>query len=341
LAIYALAIYALAIYASALYHSGLRSEAENRFSHMGSATPSEQQSDHQPAQPLDALDLWDRVIAQTQYALQSGALQSIETGYEWIEQGGINFLVRISTNLIRKAEAKQPIKAQPAGFNPFLPYDPDLLVADLSPTHLCLLNKYNVTDHHLLIVTRVFEPQETLLKLPDFEALWLCIRQVGMRQIETLGFYNSGKQAGASQPHRHLQLVPLPFAPATSLPIQIALDAMGQGDGALRSPLLPFQHAAICLPEMTTAAAAHAAYLLLLSHLGLNHPEPPPYNLLVTSQWMLVVPRRQEQFESIPVNALGFAGSLFVQNLAQLEQLKQLGPLALLSQVAVRDNPLS
>ena len=311
---------------------------------MGSETPPDPLSDPPPDQtdqnPIE-FALWDKVIAQTQYALKSGALQPIDTDYAWIEQGGITFLVRISTSLIRKAEAKRASSAQSAGFNPFLPYDPDLFVANLSQTHLCLLNKYNVTDHHLLIVTRAFEPQETLLELPDFEALWLCMRGLGMHEIESLGFYNSGKQAGASQPHRHLQLVPLPLTPANSLPIQVALDAAIETADLQHSPMLPFRHAAVGLPKTTTADAVHAAYLMLLNHLELNGPEPPPYNLLVTSQWMLLVPRQQEQFESLPVNALGFAGSLFVRNPAQLEQLKQLGPLALLSQVAVQDNSFS
>jgi sulfate adenylyltransferase (ADP) / ATP adenylyltransferase len=287
---------------------------------MGSATPSGNQAEG---------DLWCKVIAQTQYALKTGALQSIETSCEWIAQGGIEFLVRVSSNLERKASSPKP-----AGFNPFLPYDPDLFVADLSPTHLCLLNKYNVAQHHLLIVTRAFEPQETLLTLPDFEALWLCMREIGQHQIASLGFYNSGKQAGASQPHRHFQLVPLPLSSAPSLPIQVALDAMIGTDEVGRSPMLPFRHAVFRLSEATTAPEIHAAYLRLLNHLGLTSPELPAYNLLVTRQWLLLVPRRQEQFESIPVNALGFAGSLFVRNQAQLEQLRQLGPLTLLSQVA-------
>ncbi|NIO40609.1 MAG: phosphorylase, partial [Burkholderiales bacterium] len=38
--------------------------------------------------------------------------------------------------------------------NPFLPYGKDLFVSDISETHLALLNKFNVIDYHLLIVTR-------------------------------------------------------------------------------------------------------------------------------------------------------------------------------------------
>ena len=42
-------------------------------------------------------------------------------------------------------------------------YEVDLFVADISPTHVCILNKFNVVDYHLLIITRAFESQENLL----------------------------------------------------------------------------------------------------------------------------------------------------------------------------------
>ena len=69
-----------------------------------------------------------------------------------------------------------------------------------------LLNKYNVVPHHLLIITRHFESQESALTQADFQALWTCLAE-----YDSLGFYNSGESAGASQPHKHLQTVPLPM----------------------------------------------------------------------------------------------------------------------------------
>lgn len=56
--------------------------------------------------------------------------------------------------------------------NPFLPYEEDLFVADLSDTHLLLLNKFNVVAHHLLVVTRQFEPQSDLVNAADLDAAW-------------------------------------------------------------------------------------------------------------------------------------------------------------------------
>ena len=154
---------------------------------------------------LEPGTLWQRLIDQTEFALDCGALQSIATNYELLEVGDIQFLVRILVNLQRKNEAKKEQKKREKSsgknFNPFLPYEEDLFVSDLTDTHLCLLNKFNAVDHHLLMITREFEEQENQLNLADFLAVVLTLRE-----IEGLVFYNSGKLAGASQRHKHCLL---------------------------------------------------------------------------------------------------------------------------------------
>jgi ATP adenylyltransferase len=294
--------------------------------------------------------LWDNIQHQTYHALACGALQPIETHYEFLQEGGMRFLVRILANLARKEKANQAQKAmQPAGkdFNPFLPYEQDLFVADISSTHLCLLNKYNVVDHHILIVTRDFEDQDTWLNLTDFQALVLC-----MTEMDGLAFYNGGRTAGASQRHKHLQLVPPPLCPDGSpLPLaevieQLDCHSLPEASPATcisHNPHFPFQHAIAHLPTDWLKSVADAAKLLLttyqdlLIHLGCNLQNSPhtfPYNLLITRKWMMLVCRRQDNYQSIPVNSLGFAGSLLVKNQEQLALLKSLGPMTVLKNVA-------
>ena len=62
--------------------------------------------------------------------------------------------------------------------NPFLPYDERLWVSHLSDTHTLLLNKFNVVEHHLLVVTRSYASQLDSLRLPDFEALLLVLQVI-------------------------------------------------------------------------------------------------------------------------------------------------------------------
>jgi len=292
--------------------------------------------------------LWTSIKQRSEQALSSGALQSIPTEFEFIEQDGVGFLVRILSNLVRKDEAKQKQEKQSANsvqdFNPFLPYEQELWVADISDTHVCLLNKYNVVDYHLLIITRAFEEQESWLTLEDFAALWAC-----MAEYDGLAFYNGGKIAGASQRHKHLQLVPLPIIPSVvQIPIAPLLRAAQFQDGVGTIPGLPFKHAFVQLDSnwadspSTAAGATLSSYHNLLRAVGLHRDncsssnmQSAAYNLLLTREWMLIVPRSQESYESIPVNSLGFAGTLLVRNNQQMQMLKDLGPMNLLRQVGL------
>ena len=177
----------------------------------------------QPYFLLQPGTLWSKTTERTKTARESGALKSIETEYHLIQQHDIPFVVRTLPNIVRKelAQKKQQQQEKQTGtkINPFLPYEPDLFVGDISATHLCLLNKFNVADNHLLIVTRAFESQTDLLNLADFTALWFCLQE-----IDGLAFFNGGKVAGASQPHKHLQLIPLPFLPnVVHLPLETAI----------------------------------------------------------------------------------------------------------------------
>ncbi|MFN6470478.1 MAG: ATP adenylyltransferase family protein [Nostoc sp. SerVER01] len=285
--------------------------------------------------------LWTSVQERTEYALQCGALLSIPTEFEFVEQDGVRFLVRILSNLNRKKAAKEKQEKQSATsgqeFNPFLPYEEDLFVADISDTHVCILNKFNVVDYHLLIITRAFEEQESLLTLEDFTAMWACLAD-----FDGLGFYNSGKIAGASQRHKHLQLVPLPLAPSESqIPIEPLLKEAQFHNSIATLAKLPFLHAFAPLnPQwvespFTGGKATLKLYLSLLEAVGLDATQLGAYNLLMTREWMLIVPRSQEHFHTISVNSLGFAGALLVRNADEMQLLKDQRPMTILKSVAI------
>jgi ATP adenylyltransferase len=218
--------------------------------------------------------------------------------------------------------------------NPFLPPEPELTLGEVSPAHLAVLNKYPVRAEHLLLVTRDFVHQETLLDAGDLAAL-----AFGLAEIDALGFYNSSRTAGASQLHRHLQLVPLPLAAgATPVPIEPLLEPAPE---SLRVPRLPFAHAFARVAAGAGGDALLDVYLALLAASGLHVVTnelgacaSAPYNLLVTRRWMLVVPRTRADFDGVPVNALGFAGSLFARDEADRAAIAAAGPLRVLQGVA-------
>lgn len=277
--------------------------------------------------------LWQSVLTRVDHATRSGALHSFTTECEVVEEGGVGFVVRVATDFERQRRLHAEQRLTRA--NPFLPYEEDLFVADVSSTHVCLLNKFNALPRHLLIVTREFAEQEDPLNLHDFEALWSC-----MAEIDGLGFYNAGYVAGASERHKHLQLVPLPFGPGPArVPVEPLLAAIA-ADGSLDSaPGLPFMHTVARLgtklPASPHEAALHtfALHNEMLSAIGCERPSQP-YNLLITRDWMLAVRRTRESFRAIPINALGFAGSLFVRNRDDLAFVRRCGPMAILEKVS-------
>ncbi|MBE0425332.1 MAG: phosphorylase [Nitrospirae bacterium] len=291
--------------------------------------------------------LWQDIVRTTERAIRSGALLPIPTDYEFVEDSGIRFFVRILSSLKRKEEARRKMEeASVSGKseNPFLPYDGNLFVSDVSESHIALLNKFNVVEHHLLIVTRHFEDQEALLTIEDFEALWAC-----MAEYSGLGFYNGGGAAGASQRHKHLQMVPLPLAPeGPEVPIEplLAEAKFPSGPGIIHG--FPFLHFFSWLPDdiiSSTYAAARKTfklYSIMLREAGLNTPDAEilkkqsaPYCLLLTRHWMLIIPRAREFFDSISINSLGFAGALLVHNKEQIELLKKHGLMFALKTVAL------
>lgn len=293
-------------------------------------------------------ELWGRVRERARRALEAGAMAPLETRAEVIQEAGVPFSVRMVSTIRNKEDAGR--EQERTGGNPFLPPDPDLLVAAVSPTYLAVLNRFPVLRHHLLMVTREYEEQALPLAGADFEAFARCLAE-----IDGLAFFNSSSEAGASQPHRHLQIVPFPVGggPAPT-PIERVLTGVALDPSRATIPLYRFRHAVAPLPETAweagepaarAAQAMELAYRALASRVGLDlaptrvptgSTEPTaPYNLLMTRRWMMLVPRSRERFHGVSVNALGFAGSFLVRDREQLEAVRRHGPLAVLQGVAV------
>lgn len=298
------------------------------------------------AAPATDIGLWSRIRDRSVRALATGALVRIATQERRIVDAGVSFIVRSVSSLARKHWDSLAPPANPTArtANPFLPYDRDLFVSDVGPSHVCLLNKFPVIDGHILIVTRAFEHQDRLLTRSDVEALLACLLPIG-----GLGFYNGGAAAGASQPHKHLQVVPLPLATdGPAVPMAARLDLPLLPPGAPSVAELPFHHRLVRLDarRMTgpdgAAPYVHDLYRRMLAALDIGETEHAgeprasnAYNMLMTTDWLMVVPRLREHRDSISVNALGFAGSLFVRDEREMNLVEAAGPMAVLRDVGI------
>lgn len=88
--------------------------------------------------------------------------------------------------------------------------------------HRLILNKFAIVPEHFLLVTNRFEPQTGLLGAGDLLATYNTARAYREEGRELFVFFNSGPHSGASQPHRHLQL----------LPVEAMRGGLGGGGGA-------------------------------------------------------------------------------------------------------------
>jgi len=278
-------------------------------------------------------DLWEAIARRSAAARAIGALEPIETEVLPAHDGRIPFVVRVASALAarqRRLAARNDDRQ-----NPFLPANPELVVGAIGDSHLCVLNKFPAIEHHALIVTRDFQDQQAPLDRSHFEALWACLREGG------LGFYNAGAVAGASERHRHLQLVPTPIAdPPLATPLDAVLADAHFDGGIGRIASLPFLHGLGRLRAIANESPAEASEVLLGLYRQLArafgcHRYGQPYNLLVCRDWMLIVPRARAQWRGVSVNGLGFAGALIVPGREELDVVRREGPLRVLAHVAV------
>ena len=288
--------------------------------------------------------LKNKVIQQTKLATDTGILVPAKIEGECIvTQFDIPYVVRIAPNLERKDKArkKQDDKAVEFGKspNPFLPYNPNMFVSDLSETHLCLLNRFKLFDYPLLIVTREFEEQKSVLTYDDFLSISLCLQE-----MDGVAFYNGGLNAGATQPHKHFHFIPYPMDNHLfSIPIDNDLRTLPMNTELISLKNFSYLHL-ISRTEWSNSDSAEVfATLLLSKYQALMHAIAQKnsdttiedYNLIITRHWMKLALRSTPAYEAISLNALGFAGIFNVRNKYQVNQVKELSPLKILQGIGV------
>lgn len=213
-----------------------------------------------------------------------------------------------------KATDLEP-QSKPA-FNPFLPVDANLFLEDLGDEYSLIFNKFCVFPEHLLIVTKEFIPQTAPFTQNDFDAVQVVLN--ALRENRPFAFYNSSADAGASQPHRHFQVV------GTEGNGPIIEEAIAKVENVILGKpfLIPeyqdFKHACIkynCDIRAIDAFNSLASFLKLTSE--------TPFNLIWTLDWILLVPRRKEHTDDglVSLNALPFAGYVLVMDEGLLESI--------------------
>jgi len=93
------------------------------------------------------------------------------------------------------------------------PYNPQLHIGELrcedGEEHVVLLNKYALISEHFLLVTKEFRSQSSPLLPSDLQQIFSFLSAARKIGKKLLAFYNCGDQSGASQPHKHIQFIPV------------------------------------------------------------------------------------------------------------------------------------
>jgi len=66
-----------------------------------------------------------------------------------------------------------------------------------------------VIPDHFILATKEYKLQTCLLGEVDIAAAYQCLMSFRDNGEELFGFFNSGDYSGASQPHRHIQFLPV------------------------------------------------------------------------------------------------------------------------------------
>ncbi len=216
---------------------------------------------------------------------------------------------------LRRLISKFPkqLKQKDKTINPFAPYDKRLFIAKINDNHNLILNKFPTQKAHMLLITNNWEPQDGWLSRNDFKALIEI-------ECDTTGlwFFNSSKSAGASQHHRHIQLLPR-SENEQICPRDTWFKNLKENNNINRRLSRNISVFERINEKKKDSNYLYNLYINLASSKGLGTPsinEKPlfDYNLLITKDWIALILRSKEGYMGFEINALGFAGYFLSTN---------------------------
>ncbi|KAF8894086.1 hypothetical protein BD779DRAFT_975539 [Infundibulicybe gibba] len=270
---------------------------------------------------MTAMDIIARLPESFEKARASGDLFFFPSTIHKHEELSAEWEIRLCPALQKKPHLPTPhfeptaVDEPTKDFDPFAPpYNPNL--------HL---NKYSIVYHHFLLVTKEFKSQASPLMPPDLAQSYLLLAAASKAGKHFFGFYNCGDNSGASQPHKHVQFIPLddPAGPPVErLARAVTLETL---EKPFTIAKLPYANHVFRLPN--NCYRTHPTNLNRPSHevpirqTFIQYPPDPEH--------MHLIPRRYETHtlsvtgERLSINALGFAGMLLVKSETELDAVKR------------------
>lgn len=205
-----------------------------------------------------------------------------------------------------------------------------------------VFNKFPVVPHHFLMVTKDFVSQNTPLNSSELMSISTILKNLeSNNDKEWFAFYNCGTGSGASQPHKHIQFMTLPkgFVPyAQKIALQSEPFLPNDNCEPLQDGSLPFAHFVARLPDSDFNEDDLSTYFATLIQRTLtvlreNDAEHISYNFIMTTKYMLMVPRSRSDYKELGFNSCGALGLILCKNNDLLQLVKEDGPLKILESV--------
>ncbi|CAL9731578.1 protein Apa1p [Monosporozyma unispora] len=268
------------------------------------------------------------------YNNKSLIFNDVETFIKINCYNGMMYWIRFAPSLLAKPEkGDTPINHDPLG-----KHEPELLVLQnmdpLEKEFKLVLNKFPVMPNHTLLITNPYKDQRTSLTPQDLIKCYTLLKTMNTTQDEkNFIIYNSGPASGSSQNHKHLQLLQFPNG---FIPFQDKLCnnknpfIPTKGLEPLQDKFVSFAHFVIPLPSSPTQDDLMDCYIALLQYIlpffnNWNNPTiHPSYNVILTENWMCLVPRSNIRAKSLPVgfNSIGYTGLIMIKQEDTLNQIK-------------------
>ena len=272
--------------------------------------------------------IWLKALEISRKAVNSGAVIPLKTLKYKSTKHCCDFELRLLKSPIPKYLREYGPKR-----NPFVPWDSRLQIQPIKDKHTLILNKYPVQLGHMLLITNSWKPQNGWLNEDDFEAILNVDNDTS-----GLWFFNSSKESGASQPHRHFQLLPRhkneKICPRYEWFCSL-----------LNNTKADYSEIAHCISirprnknKDSTSNDLFISYKSMINEMnvgeiGLIDKPLKPYNLLITSEWIALIIRKTDNSNGFSINALGFAGYFLGTKISDIDTLIKFGPEKILKEV--------
>ncbi|KAH7021455.1 uncharacterized protein B0I36DRAFT_425111 [Microdochium trichocladiopsis] len=283
-------------------------------------------------------DLHERAVRQFDALHAEGRLLYSETKPEIVTHNGFTFEFRICPILNGKQILSKDAPERSGKGGPFINPDPTFVVTHIGNTHTLLLNLRCIYRPMYVLHTRLFAPQTDDLDVTDVSAAWDIMGNLAKSAGPQMMIYNCGVDAGSSQGHKHVQI----FECSSSIEL-LPSRAESTTEIATDIPSVPYEHFVLRLPASATAAQVHSSLQRLVDTARERrgpHGQWSDYNVVLTADWVCVIPRRHAVMGTTGANGAGIVGLCWVRDQAERDSWDELGLTRHLAYLAVEKKVL-